>query len=378
MGFIVVKLRKTIDPECFHVASEFAKWWNRSNIFLNVILDGFLMATPRLIATFFPENCSLYLDEKEQIHGWIAGQCWIGIEIPSREQMWKTATPTSEWSVKRPKGFTSRTGWAGVEVSRGKVLIISGKELPKEVLETNSQQKAQQQKCSSLVFPFLPCSTRLYNPTPFYSSLHFVFSKLCTLEVSQLYKLPLKSHFNPRSNRVSMTPMEIWVFLNGWRTSILTTTSTSWCERSQTPRRTVDIRVNSARPEEKIGVAACNCFLELKISLVLWGAKIHGIKVLFSFAKSGMRNRERSIFRNGLHIKIPQIYFRWKVNETSQDESLAKTHFQAEKLTFPRKRVKKADRLCQLAKTTNNNTTSVVFGWPRWRMARRAVTGWKL
>jgi len=125
----------------------------------------------------------------------------------------------------------------------------------------------------------------------------------------------------------------------------------------------VDIRVNSARPEEKIGVAACNCFLELIVSLVLLGAKIHGIKVLFSFAKSGMRNRgERSIFRNGLHIKMPQIYFRWKVNETSQDEILAKTHFQAEKLTFPRKRVKKADRLCQLAKTTNNNTTSVVFG----------------
>lgn len=51
------------------------------------------MATPRLITTFFPENCSLYLDQKEQIHGWIAGQCWIGIEIPSREQMWKTEQP---------------------------------------------------------------------------------------------------------------------------------------------------------------------------------------------------------------------------------------------------------------------------------------------
>lgn len=212
---------------------------------------------------------------------------------------------------------------------KGKVLIISGKELPKEVLETNSQQQEQQQKCSSLVFPFLPCSTRLYNPTPFYSSLHFIFSKLCTLEVSQLYiyKLPLKTHFNRDCYLwLSMTPMEIWVFLNGWRTSILTTTSTSWCERSQTPRRTVDIWVNSAHPEEKIGVAACNCFLKLKISLVL-RAKIHGIKVLFSFAKSGMRNRERSIFRNGLHIKIPQIYFRWKVKEASQDEILAKTHF---------------------------------------------------
>ena len=167
MGFIVVKLRKTIDPECFHcfhVASEFAKWWNRSNNFLNVILDGFLMASPRLIATFFPENCSLYLDQKEQIHGWIAGQCWIGIEIPSREQMWKTEQPLQPLSgqSKGQRVCTSRTGWAGVEVSSGKVvLIISGKELPKEVLETNSQQKAQQQKCSSLVFPFLPCSTLL-------------------------------------------------------------------------------------------------------------------------------------------------------------------------------------------------------------------------